>query len=177
MAGLSHSDIVTRTAHWMTARQVRDWGHKPRLARPPAFLWIEKAVPWTTEMPDVLAVYDIGHMEDRAAMVTVMAEVKASRSDFLSDKRKPHRQPGSGVGDYRLYVCPPHVIEPEDLSDGWGLMWVYSHMCKVLVKPIFRDRPEAVKEKERMLPLHAANYLWRGFAPNLGTVIGQRANA
>ncbi|EEO7295542.1 hypothetical protein G6599_004807, partial [Salmonella enterica] len=50
-------------------------------------------------------------------------EVKVSRSDFLRDKHKPHRQRG-GLGDYRYYMCPEGIINISDLPDRWGLLWV-----------------------------------------------------
>lgn len=55
---------------------------------------------------------------------SIMIEVKTSRSDFLSDKRKTFRKrPSYGMGDWRFYLCPPHLIEIDDLPKGWGLLW------------------------------------------------------
>ncbi|MEB2440984.1 adenylosuccinate synthase [Citrobacter braakii] len=54
---------------------------------------------------------------------SVLVEVKVSRSDFLRDKHKPHRQRG-GLGDYRYYMCPEGIININDLPDRWGLLWV-----------------------------------------------------
>ena len=56
--------------------------------------------------------------------LSILIECKSSRSDFLSDKRKPFRaDPSKGMGDWRFYLCPPEVIKPNDLPDGWGLLW------------------------------------------------------
>ena len=52
-------------------------------------------------------------------------EVKVSRSDFLADRKKPHRQQG-GVGSFRYYMCPEGLIDIKDLPHGWGLLWVNS---------------------------------------------------
>lgn len=55
---------------------------------------------------------------------TILMEVKVSRGDFLSDKKKPHRMdPATGMGDWRFYVCPEGVIMPEDLPPKWGLFY------------------------------------------------------
>lgn len=54
---------------------------------------------------------------------SVLVESKVSRSDFLRDKHKPHRQAG-GMGDYRYFICPEGVIGINDLPDRWGLLWV-----------------------------------------------------
>ncbi|WP_152495198.1 adenylosuccinate synthase [Dickeya sp. NCPPB 3274] len=49
-----------------------------------------------------------------------------SRSDFLADRKKPHRQEGCGVGTYRYFMCPEGLITIDDLPDRWGLLWVNS---------------------------------------------------
>lgn len=54
---------------------------------------------------------------------SVVVESKVSRSDFLRDRHKPHRQAG-GMGDYRYFICPEGIINIEDLPDRWGLLWV-----------------------------------------------------
>ncbi len=57
---------------------------------------------------------------------SILIECKTSRSDFLADKRKRFRKsPSLGVGDWRFYLCPPGVINIEDLPEGWGLLWAH----------------------------------------------------
>lgn len=66
---------------------------------------------------------------------TILLEAKTSRSDFLVDKKKPHRiNPDQGVGKWRYYICPTDLIKPEDLDDGkWGLIYVNDRgHCKVI---------------------------------------------
>ncbi|HEY9096428.1 MAG TPA: adenylosuccinate synthase [Hydrogenophaga sp.] len=55
---------------------------------------------------------------------SVVVEVKVSRSDFLADKAKPHRQPGRGMGTWRYYMAPEGLIKPEELPERWGLLEV-----------------------------------------------------
>ena len=56
---------------------------------------------------------------------TVLIECKASRSDFLGDKRKPFRiNPHIGMGQFRFYMCPTGLIKKEELPDNWGLIYV-----------------------------------------------------
>lgn len=63
--------------------------------------------------------------------VSVLIECKANRADFLADKKKPfRRRPEDGMGDWRIYMCPPEVIQPEDLPNGWGLLWVCGRTVK-----------------------------------------------
>ena len=57
--------------------------------------------------------------------VSFLIEVKTSRSDFLADKKKRFRiKPEQGMGDWRFYMCPPEIIKPDDLPEGWGLLWI-----------------------------------------------------
>lgn len=56
---------------------------------------------------------------------SVLVEVKVSRSDFLRDKHKPHRQPGTpSLGDFRYFMCPAGLLTLDDMPEGWGLLWV-----------------------------------------------------
>lgn len=71
----------------------------------------------TGEQPDVLGFRSCGS--------SVLIEVKISRADFLCDKNKKFRSdPNKGMGRYRFYMCPWGLIYPEDLPEGWGLIWV-----------------------------------------------------
>lgn len=56
--------------------------------------------------------------------LSVMIECKTSRSDFLADQKKRFRVADKGIGDWRFYLCPEGVIQPDDLPEGWGLLWV-----------------------------------------------------
>ncbi len=73
-----------------------------------------KAIVRTGECPDVIGWRD-GH--------SILIECKVSRSDFLADKNKKFRKdPALGMGDVRLFLAPPNVIQVEDLPEGWGLL-------------------------------------------------------
>lgn len=62
--------------------------------------------------------------------ITFQFEIKTSLSDFLKDKKKPHRKtPEEDLGMYRYYVAPQGVIKPNhnDLINNparWGLIEV-----------------------------------------------------
>jgi len=57
--------------------------------------------------------------------LTYLIEAKASRSDFLSDKRKYFRRDMiQGVGELRSYICPTGLIKESDLPEYWGLLYV-----------------------------------------------------
>lgn len=61
---------------------------------------------------------------------SVLVECKTSRGDFLADAKKSFRKnPATGMGDWRLFLCPPGLIKPEELPTGWGLL--YAHPKKI----------------------------------------------
>ncbi|NVL49910.1 adenylosuccinate synthase [Pseudomonas syringae pv. actinidiae] len=55
---------------------------------------------------------------------TVVVEVKTSRSDFLADRKKPHRSEGEGMGLFRYFMCPEGLISPTELPPRWGLIYI-----------------------------------------------------
>lgn len=56
---------------------------------------------------------------------SLLIEVKASRADFLADKKKMFRKiPAQGMGLRRYYCCPTNLIKTEELPIGWGLIYV-----------------------------------------------------
>ena len=51
---------------------------------------------------------------------SVLVECKATRADFLKDKKKKSRDK-KGMGQERWYLAPSGIIKPEEVPDGWGL--------------------------------------------------------
>lgn len=76
---------------------------------------------WNGEIPDA-----IGFLAGFIDCISVVVEAKTSRSDFLADRKKPHRAPGQGIGAYRYMMCPEGMIGVDELPEGWGLLWVNS---------------------------------------------------
>lgn len=66
---------------------------------------------------------------------SAVMEAKASRGDFLSDAKKPERKVG-GVGLYRFYICPPGMIQPDELPSGWGLLYGDGKKVIEIVRPL-----------------------------------------
>ena len=73
----------------------------------------------TGQVPDALGI-NFGH--------SIMVECKTSRSDFFADRKKKNH--GSTTGKYRFYLCPKGVIKPDDLEDGYGLLWANGKTVK-----------------------------------------------
>lgn len=84
------------------------------------------------EIPDVL-----GFQSGGSALI----EAKASRSDFLGDKKKHFRKYANmGMGNYRFYACPKDLIKKEEVPDKWGLIYVSEKgRCTVIMKPEWQE--------------------------------------
>lgn len=81
----------------------------------------EVASGWNGEIPDAIGFRATGDHSDGSVVV----EVKVSRNDFLSDKKKPHRSGETlGMGNWRYYMCPTDLIKPDELPDKFGLLYV-----------------------------------------------------
>lgn len=114
-AGYTHADLVARAEGWLYSFGCNI-----------AFREFIACTP-SGEIPDA-----IGWKGGQSILI----ECKASRADFLSDKKKLFRQePELGLGCYRLYLCPPEVIQPKDLPEGWGLLWVRGKRIERKVGP------------------------------------------
>lgn len=68
------------------------------------------------------------------ATCSAVLEAKASRTDFRADRHKPHRQAG-GLGNYRFFVCPSGLIQPDELPERWGLLWTQGRGLQLVVGP------------------------------------------
>ena len=113
--GFSHADLVLRAEKWL-----KRFGCK---------IVFREFVAYTPygEIPDAIG-WKSGF--------SILIECKASRADFLSDKKKKFRQnPERGMGHVRLYMCEPSVINKDDLPDGWGLLWVRGKTVERIVAP------------------------------------------
>ncbi len=56
---------------------------------------------------------------------TIVVEVKTSHTDFLNDKKKWFKQVGNESGDpgnFRYYLTPKGLLNPEELPEGFGLL-------------------------------------------------------
>ena len=82
---------------------------------------------------------------------TQLIEVKISRQDFLSDKKKYWRtHPEFGLGMYRSYLCPEGIIKPSDLPQNWGLLYVnYKNKISVIIEA--QKQESSFSEEQRLM--------------------------
>lgn len=114
MSTLSHSQLTEIAVRWL---------HRPNSGRGHG-CQVALSECWGGwgggEQPDAMGWRNSGHQDG-----TVLVEVKTSRADFLADAKKPHRkQPELGVGRWRYFLCPEGLIQPEEVPERWGLLWV-----------------------------------------------------
>ncbi|TBW57497.1 hypothetical protein EZI54_06955 [Marinobacter halodurans] len=101
--------------------------------------WLKGSCGCSVVLTELKAFTDSGECPDAVGWrsnYSVLIECKASRRDFLADKKKHFRAtPGRGVGNYRFYLCPPGVITIDDLPEGWGLLYAEAGKIKREVAP------------------------------------------
>lgn len=111
-ARLTHSELVD-----LAARYLNYEGYEVILTEPG----------YRSELPDA-----IGFKSGYSCLI----ECKASRSDFLRDKKKPHRNGTvKGVGSERIYLTNPNVANVHDLPPKWKLMWAVNENELLLINP------------------------------------------
>lgn len=92
-----------------------------------------------------------------------MIECKVSRSDFVADQKKYHRQ-GNGIGQRRWYLTPPSLVTEAELPSGWGLLERRSskhtrgYFIKEIVPAVARIADAGMLHRERILLVSVA---WR----------------
>lgn len=111
-----HAELVALGAKWLRTQ-----------CRCSTVLSELRAFTPTGECPDV-----VGWRSD----YSILVECKTSRGDFKADRKKPFRQnPSKGIGAFRFYLCPPGIIQPEDLPDHWGLLIAQGRRTRMVVGP------------------------------------------
>ena len=101
------------------------------------------------EQPDVLGIDNYG--------TSVLVEVKVSRSDFLADKKKLWRiDPNMGMGDYRVYLTPQKLLNPDEIPFGW-MLWEI-HGKRNIIKVIKGKLTKSVKSKKVPWPVTEITY-------------------
>ena len=111
-ARFTHSELVE-----LAARYLKSKGYEIILTEPG----------YRSELPDA-----IGFKSGYSCLI----ECKASRSDFLRDKKKPHRNGTvKGIGSERIYLTNPDVANVHDLPPKWKLMWAVNENELLLINP------------------------------------------
>jgi len=73
----------------------------------------------TSEAPDIIA-----YRHNISDALCIVFEIKLSRADFLRDAKKVCRKKGCGMGAQRYYVTSEELISPDEVPEGWGLLYL-----------------------------------------------------
>lgn len=66
---------------------------------------------------------------------SILIECKASRPDFLSDKKKLHRDSDKSMGNIRYYLTPKGLVKREEVPPYWGLLYYDGRGIKEVKRP------------------------------------------
>jgi len=102
---MTHANLVAKGAAWLKRQRCH-------------LVLTEPAGPLDshTERPDCLGLAN-GWPVGRQYMTKVI-EVKVSRSDFRANARKR-----AEMGNFRWFLVPQGLVSPEEIPDGWGLLY------------------------------------------------------
>lgn len=112
---------------------------------------------WNNELADVIGFKN---------KYTTLVECKISRADFFRDKKKGFRRmPEFGMGNYRFYCCPKGLIQPYEVPDDWGLLYIYpsGHVRQVKSARYFNDKEKNKVSENHILFYYARRAVVGGF--------------
>lgn len=121
MADLTHNELCRLAVTWLQ-RPASRYGPGCQVA------FSEAKAADNGEIPDAIGFRALGWER-----CSVLVEAKATRSDFLADRDKPHRtDPTTGIGTYRYFLAPAGIIDVSELPARWGLVEVRKRTLKVV---------------------------------------------
>ena len=135
---MTHGEIVDIAAKWLKNHKENNIG----IHNCPLVLKEFVALTAYGETPDVIG---------WSYCCSVLIEVKASREDFLRDKKKRHKKFSNGMGEKKFYCCPANLIKPEELPEGWGLLYVNEKKKIEIVKIVNVDKEADLHSERTML--------------------------
>lgn len=108
---MNHRDLVKRAVAWLKHNQQY------------TIVINELGSSHTRETPDAIAF---------KGGFSILIECKASRSDFLADKKKFFRRDLEyGMGNKRYFMVPKGLVAPEEVPPMWGLLEVYEKQVRI----------------------------------------------
>lgn len=132
MADMTHDQLVSIGRRWLATRSP---------------VVVSEIATAAGESPDVLG---FQCRVPRVGYGTHLIECKASRADFLADRKKRYRRhPEQGMGNFRYFLVPQGLVTPEEMPENWGLLYADS-AGRVSIRHVPR-RQEANRDAELTL--------------------------
>lgn len=102
---MTHSELCRIGGKWLI--NSKNWKYRCQYV-------VTEFTSMSSESPDVYGL--------QGGYLSILLEIKMSRSDFKADLKKRHRQ-SEGIGTKRYYLCPEDLLKAEELPLGWGLLY------------------------------------------------------
>lgn len=125
----THDELCRLACKWLERSRSQN-GHGCSIS-------ISEVNVFSGEIPDAIGFLQFP--DYKTGVQSILVEVKTSRSDFRADAKKPHRSTGAlCMGDLRYYMVPEGLVTPDEIPEGWGLLYVTSRgFIKPIVGPAF----------------------------------------
>lgn len=141
----SHRQLVIRSVRWLKNR------HRCGVA-------ITEGWRYAGERPDA-----IGWKLAVGKAQSILVECKASRGDFLADRKKQFRKrPELGMGNWRYYVVNEGVATAVDLPEGWGLAVVKKKQIRIVKTAVYFNSAYINDVERDLLYMVLRNKMLRG---------------
>lgn len=138
----THKELVARSVRWLRTE------HRCKLI-------FAEMVTAASTTPDA-----IGWSHDGFSR---LVEVKISRSDFFSDRKKlASLAPDWAMGRRRWYFTPEGLVRPEEVPEGWGLAYAAGKKVKIALEAPERVLGSFAQAEETLLLLSAIRRLSLG---------------
>ncbi len=157
---ITHDDLVKRAVKWLG---VQRYNKDTNDHIPSCGVVLPEFKTFGPAVPDA-----IGFNHRRSVVI----ECKVSRSDFLSDQKKPHRWYLEQLGNYRYYLVLPHIVAAEDTPEGWGLLYAFDRDIRVAKYAPLHTGSEIRAAEYSILYSIARRVVLRGLLPEIRKPLG-----
>lgn len=147
----NHQDLVLRAERWL--RNSKRCG-----------VVLTEYATYAGSIPDA-----IGFNSSRSFLV----ECKVSRSDFLRDMKKYHRNNARQMGNFRWYMTLEDLVLPDEVPEGWGLLYVKRNQVREVKVAPDHPEPEVRCVEYSILYSLARRASLRGMIPQLREPLGK----
>ena len=130
---MTHAELVQRGVNWFKNNRISTMRYPIVL---PEFGC------YASSIPDVIG---LNHT------ATAVIECKVSRSDYLADKRKCHRNYKVQLGNYRYYLVPVGLITVDEVNSGWGLLYCHAHKITVENESEFHENAQTREQEYQVM--------------------------
>lgn len=114
---MTHSELIS--VGWFIAELIM---RRQLVGRSNMLITYEPGKTSLPESPDIIALSKGFRLKEPSVVV----ECKATRADFLKDRKKPFRiYPDKGMGLFRAYVTNPGIAMEHEVPEGWLLYEVF----------------------------------------------------